>query len=382
MPRPKKVKEKKVRVPRIKKEKVPRVPKEKKLKRVKKANENFFDGLCASTQNELAQAASNGIISGDIDGWIDTGVLILNGQLSGSLQSGGIPDNKIIVFAGEEAVGKTYYILSIVKNFLDTHLNSGVMFFETEGALIKKMLVDRGIDPSRLYVVPVSTVQEFRTQALRILAKVKATPVEKRQPTMLVLDSLGMLSTTKEMEDSESGSEKSDMTRARLIKATFRTLTLKLGVLKIPLLITNHTYDTQGLFSKKVMSGGCLVEGTKIFALKKQDYVNSNVSPSPISIENLKEGDYVDTLFGLKRIIQTFVFDNKELFKITCEDGSVIECSGEHKFLVNGEWIDTETLFVNVKVDQNINISDLYQGDINVLQQQIQKNLLSDNRTC
>jgi hypothetical protein len=73
---------------------------------------------------------------------------------------------------------------------------------------------------------------------------------------LLVLDSLGNLSTNKEMEDSESGSDKTDMTRARLIKAAFRTITLKLGVLGIPLLITNHTYDTQGMFSTKVQSGG------------------------------------------------------------------------------------------------------------------------------
>jgi RecA/RadA recombinase len=200
-------------------------------------------------------AASNGIAAGDIRGWIDTGVYILNGQLSGSLY-GGIPDNKIVVFAGLEGVGKTYFVLSLVKHFLDTHPTGGVMFFESESAISRQMLEDRGIDTKRVIVVPVSTIQEWRTQALKILAKYKSVSEDKRQPMIYCLDSLGMLSTTKEMEDSESGSEKTDMTRARLIKATFRTLTLKLGVLGVPFIITNHTYETQGLFAKKVQSGG------------------------------------------------------------------------------------------------------------------------------
>jgi hypothetical protein len=373
MARPKKTKEKKPRVPK-KVIKVKKPPKEKKVKQ--NANIVFFDKLVASAENDLAQAASNGIISGDVTGWIDTGVYMLNAQYSGSL-FGGVPDNKILVFAGPEAVGKTYFILSIVKFFLDSNPEAGVVFCESEGAISKEMLVERGIDTTRVWVVPVSTVQEWRTQSLKVLASYKAAPEDERRPMMFCLDSLGMLSTTKEMEDTEAGSEKQDMTRARLIKAAFRTMTLKLGVLHVPFLITNHTYDTQGLFSTKTMSGGCLVAGTKIqlnsFDTRYGRHINYK------NIEDIKIGEYVDTLIGPRLVTDTFQFTDKEIFKITLENDEIIECSGDHKFLVNGSWIDTYNLFAYLKEEQSINISDIKTGDMNVLGEQIQENLL---QTC
>ena len=74
---------------------------------------------------------------------------------------------------------------------------------------------------------------------------------------MFVLDSLGMLSTTKEMEDTAEGKETRDMTRSQIVKAAFRVLTLKLGKAKVPMIMTNHTYDVIGsMFPQKEMGGG------------------------------------------------------------------------------------------------------------------------------
>ncbi len=264
---------------------------ERKSAKKQAGNANFFDRLAATTKNELCQAASNGVLAGDINGWIDTGVYMLNAQLSGSLH-GGCPDNKIVVFAGPEATGKTFFVLSIVKHFLDTNPEAGVFYFETEGAIDKAMLEKRGIDTTRLYVVPVSTVQEWRTQSLQILKMYKETDPDDRCPMMFVLDSLGMLSTTKEMEDTEKGSETKDMTRAGIIKAAFRVLTLKMAVLKVPLLVTNHTYDEQGkMFASKVMSGG---SGTKyansitIFLSKAKDKEGEVVTGAKITCTQKK----------------------------------------------------------------------------------------------
>jgi RecA/RadA recombinase len=276
----------------MKKSKVKATKEKEPKKKVKKSSSSdFFSNLVATTENELASAASNGIAAGDIRGWIDTGVYLLNAQISGSLY-GGVPNNKIIVFAGEEAVGKTFFILSIIKHFLDTNPEAGVVFFESESALTKQILEQRGIDTSRVFIVPVSTVQEWRTQSLKVLKAYSEATESQRRPMMFVLDSLGMLSTTKEMEDSESGKETADMTRSRLIKAAFRTLTLKLGILNVPFLITNHTYNEQGLFPKKVMSGG---SGTKysnsitVFLSKAKDKENDEVV-GVIITSTLKKG--------------------------------------------------------------------------------------------
>ena len=74
---------------------------------------------------------------------------------------------------------------------------------------------------------------------------------------MFVLDSLGMLSTTKEVEDASAGKETRDMTRAQIVKSIFRILSLKLGQAQIPLIVTNHTYDVVGSYMPtKEMGGG------------------------------------------------------------------------------------------------------------------------------
>ena len=119
------------------------------------------------------------------------------------------------------------------------------------------MIEDRGIDSKRFVVVPVATVQEFRSQAIKIVDKYLEQGEDKRKPIMFVLDSLGMLSTTKEMEDTAEGKETRDMTRSQIVKSTFRVLTLKLGKANIPMIMTNHTYDVIGsMFPQKEMGGG------------------------------------------------------------------------------------------------------------------------------
>jgi len=192
----------------------------------------------------------------DVDRYIDTGSYTLNALLSGSIYKG-LPGNKITALAGESSTGKTYFTLGVVNQFLKDNPTGGVIFFESESAITKQMLLDRGIDLTRLVIVPVATVQQFRHQALVVLEKYMDDKEEDRLPLLICLDSLGMLSTTKEMEDSTEGKETKDMTRAAILKAAFRVLTLKLGRAKVPLVVTNHTYDVIGsMYPQKEMGGG------------------------------------------------------------------------------------------------------------------------------
>jgi len=217
---------------------------------------DFLKEIIKETGNEYASLASEGITAGDVTSFIDTGSYSFNALLSGSIY-GGLPGNRITAIAGEAATGKTFFALGIIKHFLDKDKNSGVILFESENAVSKDMIEARGVDSTRVVVVPVSTVQEFRSQVLKILDKYLEQEEDKRQPLMFVLDSLGMLSTTKEMQDTAEGKETRDMTRAQIVKSTFRVLTLKLGQANIPLLMTNHTYDVIGsMFPQKEMGGG------------------------------------------------------------------------------------------------------------------------------
>jgi RecA/RadA recombinase len=161
---------------------------------------DFLKDIAKTAGNEYAALVSEGVEAGDVDNFIDTGSYIFNALLSGSIY-GGLPANKITAVAGESATGKTFFVMGMVKSFLDANPDAGVLYFESESAITKQMVVDRGIDPERMVILPVTTVQEFRTQAIKILDKYMETPEDKRVPMMLCLDSLGMLSTTKEVDD-------------------------------------------------------------------------------------------------------------------------------------------------------------------------------------
>jgi|TARA_B100001540_G_scaffold53703_1_gene48666 RecA/RadA recombinase len=217
---------------------------------------DFLKDIIKETGNEYATLVSEGVEAGDVDSFIDTGSLAFNALLSGSIY-GGMPSNKITAIAGEAATGKTFFALGIVKAFLDKNKDAGVIYFESESALTKDLVESRGIDSSRMVIVPVATVQEFRHQSIKVIDKYLEQGEDKRKPLMFVLDSLGMLSTTKEMEDTAEGKETRDMTRSQIVKAAFRVLTLKLGKAKVPMIMTNHTYDVIGsMFPQKEMGGG------------------------------------------------------------------------------------------------------------------------------
>ena len=195
----------------------------------------------------------------DIDGteqFIDTGSYIFNGLVSGSIY-GGVSSNRITAIAGESSTGKTFFSLAVVKNFLDNNPDGYCLYFDSEAAVNKGLLESRGVDLNRTVVVNVVTIEEFRTKALKAVDKYLQMPIDERKPCMFVLDSLGMLSTEKEIRDALDDKQVRDMTKSQLVKGAFRMLTLKLGQANVPLIVTNHTYDVIGAYvPTKEMGGG------------------------------------------------------------------------------------------------------------------------------
>ena len=252
---------------------------------------SFIKDLVKASGNEYADIVAEGVSAGDVDSFIDTGSYIFNALLSGSLY-GGLPKNKITAIAGESATGKTYFALGMCKQFLDDNPEAAVIYFESESAISRQMIEDRGIDSNRIVIVPVVTVQEFRKQAISILDKYLETPKDKRPPMAMCLDSLGMLSTTKEIEDTAEGKETRDMTRAQVVKGAFRVLTLKLGRAGVPMIVTNHTYDVIGsMFPQKEMGGGSGLKyaaSSIIYLSKKKEKEGTEVVGNIIHCKNAK----------------------------------------------------------------------------------------------
>ena len=232
---------------------------------------DFLKDIVKEIGDEYTQLASD---IDETEKYVDTGSYIFNGLVSGSI-FGGVSSNKITAIAGESSTGKTFFSLAVVKNFLDSNPDGYCLYFDTEAAVNKALLESRGIDLNRLVVVNVVTIEEFRVKALKAVDKYMKMPIEDRKPCMFVLDSLGMLSTEKEIRDALDDKQVRDMTKSQLVKGAFRMLTLKLGQANIPLIVTNHTYDVIGSYvPTKEMGGGSGLKyaaSTIIYLSKKKE---------------------------------------------------------------------------------------------------------------
>ena len=298
---------------------------------------DFLKDIAKTIGNEYAEVIDN--VDDEIS-FIDTGSYIFNALLSGSIH-GGLPSNKITALAGESATGKTFFLMGMVKNFLDSNPDAGVLYFESESAITKQMVIDRGIDPKRMILAQVTTVQEFRTQAIKSLDYYLAQPESERKPLLLCLDSLGMLSTTKEVEDTADGKETRDMTRAQVLKAAFRVLTLKLGRAKVPMVVTNHTYDVVGsMFPQKEMGGGSGLKyaaSSIIYLSKKKEKDGTEVvgnivhcknHKSRLTVENkmvdvrLTYEKGLDRYYGLLELAEKYDIFKKVSTRFELPDGS------------------------------------------------------------
>ncbi len=204
--------------------------------------------------------------------FIDTGSYALNALISGSI-FGGIPSNRITALAGAEGTGKTFLAMSAVKAFLDSNPEANVVYFDTERSVDASFFSSRNIDADRVFIVRPETLQILKTQILQILQGYQSQ--KKKSPMMMVLDSLGNLPTSKEVEDSTEGKEVQDMTRARQVRSIFRTITEPLGKAEVPLIITNHTYEVIGAWvPTQTISGGGGVKyaaSTIVYFTKSKD---------------------------------------------------------------------------------------------------------------
>ena len=303
---------------------------------------NFFSNLVEQLKDEDTKILADGGASAEFSGCIDTGSYALNALLSGSIY-GGVPNNKVTAFAGESATGKTFFVLGVVKQFLDDNPKGGVIYFDTEAAVTKQMMESKGIDPKRVVISEPDTIQKFRHTALKIIDSYSTQKESERQPMMMVLDSMGQLSSTKEMEDTSEGKETKDMTKSQILKATFRVLNLKLAKIGVPLLVTNHVYDVVGAYiPTKEMSGGSGLKytaSTIVYLSKKKDkdgtevignIIKAKLQKSRFTKENsfveikLTYSKGLDRYYGLLDIAEKYEIIKKVSTRYELPDGSKV----------------------------------------------------------
>ena len=249
---------------------------------------DFLKDIVKEIGGEYTQLAAE---IDETETYVDTGSYIFNALVSGSV-FGGVSGNKITAIAGESSTGKTFFSLAVVKNFLDSNPDGYCLYFDTEAAITKSLLESRGIDTTRLVVVNVVTIEDFRGKALKAVDLYLKKPLDERKPCMFVLDSLGMLSTEKEITDALNDKQVRDMTKSQLVKGAFRMITLKLGQANIPMIVTNHTYDVIGAYvPTKEMGGGSGLKyaaSTIIYLSKKKEKDGTEIVGNIIKAKTAK----------------------------------------------------------------------------------------------
>lgn len=267
---------------------------------------------------------------------IPTQVPMVNVALSGSIDGGLLPG--LTMLAGPSKHFKSAFALLMAAAYQQKYKDAVILFYDSEFGTPQAYFEAFGVDMTRVIHTPITNVEELKFDIVQQLEA-----IEKKDHVIIVLDSIGNLASKKEVDDAQDGKSVADMSRAKQIKSLFRIVTPHLNLKDIPMVVVNHIYMEQGLYPKAIVSGGCLVKGTKLqtaYGLK--------------SIEDIVVGDTVMTLLGPRAVSaswnpDTLAEGNPECYEVTFEDGTIVQCSDGHEFLVNGAWIEAS----NLKVGDN-----------------------------
>lgn len=265
-----------------------------------------------------------------------TDLPILNLAFSGSL-SGGFKSG-LTQFAGPSKHFKSNLALFCVKAYMNKFPDAVCLYYDSEFGSPPAYLEQFGIDLSRVLHTPVIHVEQLKFDLVKQLDE-----IERGDKVIIFIDSIGNLASKKETEDALDQKSVADMSRAKSIKSLFRIVTPQLTVKDLTCIAINHTIQTMELFSKTVVTGGCVVEGTKI---QMADGTLKN-------IEEVKVGDLIKTPSGVDTVTHAWTPDtledgNPECFEIEFEDGYSVTVSDKHKFLVsekdNFMWVEAKDL--------------------------------------
>ncbi len=259
--------------------------------------------------------------------------LALSGSIHGGLNSG------LTVVAAPSKHFKSNISLFMVAAYLKKFPEAICLFYDSEFGSPPDYLHSFDIDLDRVLHTPVATVEELRSDLT-----VQLDNIERgKDKVVIFIDSIGNLASKKETQDALDGKEKADMTRAKTIKSLFRIATPQFILKDIPCIVINHTIETMEMFSKTVMTGGCVVKDTEIMM----------ADGSVKFIQDIVPGEMVRTLTGSSAVThvwnpETLAVGTPECIEFEFDDGYKVTTSDTHKFLCStGDqfvWVEAKDL--------------------------------------
>jgi RecA/RadA recombinase len=229
-----------------------------------------------------------------IDEWIPTGSYILNACISGSL-FGGMPNRRSLMVAGPPSAGKTYLAMSICRSAQAMEYTP--IYVDTEGAIDIEFIKRLGIDPARFRVEPINTIEKFKFFAANLNKYMNEQREAGKTPPkiILVLDSLGNLSSEKEKNDAQESNDKRDMTKQQGVRGMFRVNGLDFALNGIPFIILAQSYDKIGSYipGQEIGGGGGAKYNASItlmLTISKMDDKDSEDQNKKANINSTKVG--------------------------------------------------------------------------------------------
>lgn len=196
---------------------------------------------------------------------IATTIPAINIALSGKINGGFVPG--LTIWAGPSKHFKTSFSLLMAKAYMDKYQDAVMLFYDSEFGTPQSYFDSFGIDTSRVLHTPITDVEQLKFDIMHQFEEIK-----RGDHVIIVIDSVGNLASKKEVEDALKQNSAADMTRAKQLKSLFRMVTPHLNLKDIPLIVVNHTYQTQEMYSKAVVSGGTGIyySADNIFILGRQ----------------------------------------------------------------------------------------------------------------
>jgi RecA/RadA recombinase len=253
---------------------------------------------------------------------VTTPIPTFNIALSGDIKGGLTPG--ITIFAGESGSGKTVLSWVAAKSFQTKFKEGVILFYDSEGGTPPDYLRALGIDTSRVIHIPIYNVEELKFDLVKRLESIDST-----DKVYVLVDSLGLLASKKEVDDAVNEKAVADMSRAKAIRSMFRVILPHFTSKGIYSVFINHSYAEMGCFDADT-----LIQTDNGF----------------VKICDIKLGDMVKTNTGFKPVTYCFKpdelkSDGKKYLKITFSDGTSIKCTDNHKFLMaDGEWVEAKNL--------------------------------------
>jgi hypothetical protein len=210
---------------------------------------SLINKIIKASENKYGDILTDSEVVNNKD-FFSTDVLGMNIAFSGELDGGMEPG--VLQIVGESKSFKTLFGLVIGKSYMNKYKDSVMILFDSEFGAAKEYFDSVGIDSDRVIHLPIVTVEDLKIQINKILDK-----IERGEKVFLMVDSIGLLASNKELNDAIDGKEVADLTRARALTSFWRTVTAQVSLKDIPMVVINHSYDSMASFiPQKIVKGG------------------------------------------------------------------------------------------------------------------------------